>query len=87
MQTRDRAQFLGYVFLLAAIAAISGFLFGFDAAVINGVLNFLHSPFHLDGFEAETAASALLFGCLLGAAVASLVGDRFGRKNLFYDLS
>jgi hypothetical protein len=36
-----KAQSFAYVVLLAATTAISGFLFGFDTAVINGVL-FLH---------------------------------------------
>jgi hypothetical protein len=33
-----KAQSVSYVVLLAATTAISGFLFGFDTAVINGVL-------------------------------------------------
>jgi sugar porter (SP) family MFS transporter len=69
------------VLLLACIAAISGFLFGFDTAVINGVLFFLRFQFHLTPFETGTAASSLLLGCLLGAASASLIGDRAGRKK------
>jgi MFS transporter, SP family, arabinose:H+ symporter len=70
-----------YVVFLAAVAAISGFLFGFDTAVINGVLLFLQRQFQLSTFQTEIAASALLLGCLLGAAGASLVGDRFGRRK------
>jgi SP family arabinose:H+ symporter-like MFS transporter len=80
-QTGGRAQSPGYVLLLASIAAISGFLFGFDTAVINGVLFFLRLQFHLSAFQTETAASSLLLGCLLGAASASLIGDRAGRKK------
>jgi sugar porter (SP) family MFS transporter len=70
-----------YVVFLAAVAAISGFLFGFDTAVINGVLLFLQRQFQLTTFQTEIAASSLLLGCLLGAAGASLVGDRFGRRK------
>ncbi len=70
-----------YVLFLALVAAISGFLFGFDTAVINGVLLFLQRQFALSSLETEIAASALLLGCLLGAAGASLVGDRFGRRK------
>jgi MFS transporter, SP family, arabinose:H+ symporter len=69
-----------YVLFLAVVAAISGFLFGFDTAVINGVLLFLQREFALSTVQTEVAASALLLGCLLGAAGASLVGDRFGRR-------
>ncbi|HEY2468646.1 MAG TPA: sugar porter family MFS transporter [Terracidiphilus sp.] len=70
-----------YVLLLALIAAISGFLFGFDTAVINGVLLFLRRQFSLSNVQTEVAASALLLGCLLGAAGASLIGDRIGRRR------
>jgi SP family arabinose:H+ symporter-like MFS transporter len=70
-----------YVLFLAAVAGISGFLFGFDTAVINGVLLFLRRQFALNNLQTETAASALLLGCLLGAAGASLVGDRLGRRK------
>jgi SP family arabinose:H+ symporter-like MFS transporter len=71
----------GYVILLATIAAISGFLFGFDTAVINGVLLFFRKQFALSSLQTEIAASALLLGCLIGAASASLLGDRYGRKK------
>lgn len=70
-----------YVVFLAVIAAIAGFLFGFDTAVINGVLLFLQRQFSLTNVATEVAASALLLGCLLGAAGASLVGDRIGRRK------
>jgi sugar porter (SP) family MFS transporter len=70
-----------YVIFLAVVAAISGFLFGFDTAVINGVLLFLRRQFSLNNIETEVAASAMLLGCLLGAAGASLIGDRIGRRK------
>jgi SP family arabinose:H+ symporter-like MFS transporter len=76
-----RAKSPGYVLFLAGVAAISGFLFGFDTAVINGVLFFLRRQFALTTFQTEIAASALLLGCLLGAAGASLIGDRIGRRK------
>ena len=75
------ARSSGYVILLAVIAAISGFLFGFDTAVINGVLFFLRKQFALTNLQTEIAASSLLLGCLLGAATASLLSDRYGRKK------
>jgi SP family arabinose:H+ symporter-like MFS transporter len=67
--------------LLAATTAISGFLFGFDTAVINGVLLLLRRQFALSDVQTEIAASSLLLGCLLGAAGASMIGDRYGRKR------
>jgi sugar porter (SP) family MFS transporter len=76
-----KAQSLSYVVLLAAITAISGFLFGFDTAVINGVLLLLRFQFALSNLQTEIAASSLLLGCLLGAAGASMIGDRYGRRK------
>lgn len=76
-----KAKSPGYVFFLATVAAISGFLFGFDTAVINGVIFFLRRQFALTNLQTEVAASSLLVGCLLGAAGASLIGDRIGRKK------
>jgi len=49
--------------------------------VINGVLFFLRHQFALNDVQTEVAASSLLLGCLLGAAGASLIGDRIGRRK------
>src|SRR5713101_3967997 len=76
-----KAQSLSYVVFLAATTAISGFLFGFDTAVINGVLLLLRRQFALSNLQTEIAASSLLVGCLLGAAGASIIGDRYGRRR------
>ena len=70
-----------YVWMVASVAAISGFLFGFDTAVINGALVFLRSQFGLNNFLTEIAASSLLLGCLIGAAVAGVFSDRLGRRR------
>jgi len=70
-----------YVWMVASVAAISGFLFGFDTAVINGALVFLRQQFALNNVSTEIAASSLLLGCLIGAAGAGLFSDRFGRRR------
>ena len=74
-----------YVYLVSMVAAISGLLFGFDTAVINGALPFLRDEFRLSDAELEIAASGLLWGCVAGAAVAGLLSDARGRrKTLLY---
>jgi len=77
----ERGQSLSYIVLLAGTTAISGFLFGFDTAVINGVLLLLRRQFALSNLQTEVAASSLLLGCLLGAGGASMIGDRYGRRK------
>lgn len=70
-----------YVVIVATVAAISGLLFGFDTAVINGALVFLRRQFALTDFQTEMAASALLLGCLIGAAGGGTLSDRIGRRK------
>jgi len=71
-----------YAHLIAAVAAISGLLFGFDTAVINGALIFLRQELSLSTRETEMAVSSLLVGCAAGAALAGWLTDRWGRKRI-----
>ncbi|MGI4832660.1 MAG: sugar porter family MFS transporter [Janthinobacterium lividum] len=74
----------GYVYLVAAVAALGGLLFGFDTAIINGALLFLKQDFHLSDSQTELAASAILFGAVAGAALAGWLTDRYGRRRLLF---
>ncbi len=69
-----------YLLPLALTAALGGFLFGYDTAVVSGAINFLKSHFQLSADLTGWAASSLLVGCMAGSAVAGPLGDRFGRK-------
>ncbi len=71
-----------YAYLIAAVAAVSGLLFGFDTAVINGALLFLRQELGLSTRETEVATSSLLVGCAIGAAFAGWLTDRLGRKRI-----
>jgi sugar porter (SP) family MFS transporter len=70
----------GYSYRISAVTALSGFLFGFDTAIINGAIVFLRRHFHWNEVETEFAAGSLLAGCALGAGVAGTLSDRFGRR-------
>lgn len=69
-----------YVYGIAAVAAISGLLFGYDTAVINGALVFLRDEFRLSDFQTEIAAGSLLAGCIAGSSAAGSLSDRYGRR-------
>ena len=73
---------LAYVFLLASVAALGGLLFGYDTAVIAGAIDFLQVRFQLDAFWKGWAVSSVLVGCMVGAASAGMLSDRFGRKRM-----
>jgi len=71
-----------YVYLVTLVAALGGFLFGFDIAIINGAVVFLKRQFALTEFQTEIAASSLLLGCAIGAAIAGTLSDRLGRRRM-----
>ncbi len=62
------------------VAALGGFLFGFDTAVINGALPFFSEYFGLDKKMIGWAVSSALLGCMIGALFAGKPGDYFGRR-------
>ena len=74
---------LGYVWLVSAVAAMGGLLFGWDWVVIGGAKLFFERYFQLTT-EAQIgwANSCALVGCLVGALIAGVLSDRFGRKRL-----
>lgn len=71
-----------YATRISLIAAISGLLFGFDIAVINGALLLLRQQFGLTEVQTEQAASSLLIGCVFGAALGGVLSDRMGRRKV-----
>jgi|HubBroStandDraft_1064217.scaffolds.fasta_scaffold00133_20 sugar porter (SP) family MFS transporter len=73
---------LRYVLFLAATAATGGLLFGFDVAIISGAGPFLLRHFQLDDLSLGVAFSSLLFGCIVGCAVAGRITDRYGRRRV-----
>ena len=78
---RGRAN-RAYSYRISLVAAIGGFLFGFDTAIINGAIVFLKRHFAWTEFQTEVAASSLLLGCVLGVSVAGALSDWLGRRRL-----
>ncbi|MFT3996681.1 MAG: MFS transporter, partial [Asticcacaulis sp.] len=74
---------LAYIWMISAVAALGGLLFGYDWVVVGGAKPFYEAYFHLTS-EAMIgwANSCALLGCLAGSIVAGLLSDRFGRKPL-----
>lgn len=73
---------LPLIILISIIAAIGGFLFGYDSGVINGTTEGLKKAFHSeDALTGFNVASALL-GCAAGAFMAGSLADKFGRRPI-----
>jgi len=71
---------------VALTVAIGGFLLGFDATVISGVVPFIQEYFSLSGSGGEwklgLAVSSLGWGAMAGNAIAGPLSDRFGRRRV-----
>src|SRR5260221_13092953 len=76
-----------YPVRIALIAALGGFLFGFETVVISGAEKTLETIWHLNSFwQGFTVASSLL-GTIAGAMVASIPAKKYGRKKVLQVIS
>jgi len=69
------------------VASLGGLLFGFDRAVISGTYGFVEQQFHLSEFQVGRFGSSALVGCIVGAAIAGTLGDRFAFSRTIPPLS
>ena len=73
---------LGYVIGISLVAALGGFLFGFDMIVVSGTIKSITALFDLEGFWEGWATSCCIFACIPGAAFAGKLADTLGRKKV-----
>ena len=67
-------------YIVSAIAALAGLLFGYDVGVISGALLYIDPIFHLSSTESGLIVSGVPFGALVGALVCGKINDYIGRK-------
>jgi len=76
----DATVHSSYVVALSSVAAVGGFLFGFDSGVINGTVDALGHAFGTRAATTGFAVASVLLGCAVGAFVAGTIADRLGRR-------
>ena len=69
-----------YTIRVALIVALGGFLMGFDASVISGVVGFIGPEFELTKIQVGWAVASLTLTSTLAMMTAGPISDRFGRK-------
>jgi MFS transporter, SP family, arabinose:H+ symporter len=70
-----------YLLKSTVVAALGGLLFGFDTAVIAGTIGALRVTFQLSPFWLGFTVFSALSGTVLGAMLAGIPGDRYGRRD------
>jgi sugar porter (SP) family MFS transporter len=71
----------GYILRNAMIAALGGFLFGYDIAMISGTTSYLQSEFGLNDLWLGFTVMIAVAGTIIGTIIIGNVGDRYGRKQ------
>lgn len=70
-----------YLIFLSVVAAIGGFLFGYDTAVISGTIAQVTQLFQLDTLQQGWYVGCALTGSIVGVCVAGILSDKLGRKT------
>lgn len=69
-----------YLYLVCMVAALGGFLFGFDTAVISGTVSLVKNDFSLNAVSEGWFVSCALLGCIIGVSFSGKLSDKYGRK-------
>ncbi|GAA3508870.1 SP family sugar:H+ symporter-like MFS transporter [Streptosporangium album] len=72
---------LGHVVFITAAAAIGGFLFGYDSAVINGAVTGIQKHFGVGPVQIGFVVAIALLGSAIGAWIAGGIADHWGRTR------
>ncbi|MEL7121881.1 MAG: sugar porter family MFS transporter [Bacteroidota bacterium] len=78
-QTKDNNLF---IILISIVAALGGFLFGFDSGVINGTVRGLEVAFNAEDIGSGFNVASMLLGCAVGAFFAGRLSDKYGRRSM-----
>ncbi len=72
----------GYVVRVSLIAALGGFLFGFETAVISGAEKIIQQLWSLSSFWQGFTVASSLIGTVIGSLIAGLPAQKYGRKKV-----
>jgi MFS transporter, SP family, arabinose:H+ symporter len=73
-----------FIALITLIAALGGFLFGFDMAVVSGIIEPVKLRYGLSSSQEGLFVSCALLGCIAGVAFSGYLSDKIGRKKVLF---
>ncbi|MFB9901579.1 sugar porter family MFS transporter [Cerasicoccus arenae] len=74
----------GFIILISSVAALGGFLFGYDSGCINGAIDALQVAFNASNLGSGFNVASMLLGCAVGAFMAGGLADKFGRRPTLF---
>ncbi|QNL48373.1 sugar porter family MFS transporter [Olivibacter sp. SDN3] len=78
----DNRKYSNKIYWIGSIAAFGGFLFGFDMAVVSGILPFIQKQLALSPGQLGWFVSSALVGCITGVGLSGVLVDNLGRKKM-----
>ncbi len=73
-----------YMYFLAFVSALGGFLFGYDTAVISGTVSSVTDQFSLNTIESGWYVGSALIGSIVGVLFGGFLSDSLGRKRTLF---
>lgn len=73
-----------FISFITLIAALGGFLFGFDMAVVSGIIEPVKLQYGLSSSQEGLFVSCALLGCIAGVAFSGYLSDRIGRRKVLF---
>ncbi len=70
------------VIFIAFVVSLGGFLFGFDAGIISGVMSFAGPEFDLNDWQSGWVVSSPSFAAMIAMLIAGRLSDVIGRKKI-----
>jgi len=77
----------GYLMRSTVVAALGGFLFGFDTAVISGTTGWLRQIFELSDLSLGFTVASALIGTIIGSLAIGRPSDILGRRKALFILA
>ena len=73
-----------FTYLIALIAALGGFLFGYDLNIIGAAMIYLREQFTMSPWLFGFSTGSAIFGCIFGPFLAMFLGNPWGRKRCLF---
>ncbi|SEW51531.1 sugar porter family MFS transporter [Chitinophaga arvensicola] len=73
-----------FIIFITLIAALGGFLFGFDMAVVSGIIEPVKLQYGLSASQEGLFVSCALLGCIAGVAFSGYLSDKIGRRKVLF---